>query len=267
MKNIFKFSLLALFLGFVSCDDATDITQESEQDEEVAYQTVDDLQSGLSGVYAAYLPDSGTNGSGDVIVFNALFTDNIKRGLNSSGQGNQEYNFILQPGTDFPNRIWSNRYAVINFSNRLLRAWERVVQTVTDENELTRANHIKGQAIALRALCHFDLLQYFSPDYQDDDAPGVIIMDFVPEVNETFQRSTTGEVFEFIKNDLNEADQLLLGFVNRPYFVDRNVVKAIRTRVALCEGDYETARTLSTELVAEFMPVQPEQYFGMLSMI
>lgn len=263
MKNIFKFSLLALFLGFVSCDDATDIRQESELDEEVAYQTIDDLQSGLNGVYAAYLPDAGSNGSGDVLLFNDLFTDNIKRGASSSGQGNQEYSFILQPGTDFPNRIWSNRYAVINFSNRLLRAWERVVAGVTDENELVRANHIKGQAIALRALCHFDLLQYFSPNYLDDDAPGVIIMDFVPEVSELYQRSTTGEVFDFVKADLDEAEQLLAGFTNPPYYVDANVVRAIKARVALCEGDYETARALSTELVEVFPLAEPEQYFGM----
>ncbi|WP_297332054.1 RagB/SusD family nutrient uptake outer membrane protein [Flavobacterium sp.] len=263
MKNIFKFSLLALFLGFVSCDDATDIRQESELDEEVAYQTVDDLQSGLNGVYAAYGPDFGGNGAGDIILFNALFTDNIKRGINSSGQGNQEYNFILQPGTDFPNRLWSNRYATINFSNRLLRAWERVAAGLTDENEIVRANHIKGQAIAMRALCHFDLLQYFSPNYQDDDAPGVIIMDFVPNVTENYQRSSTGEVFEFIKADLDEAAGLLAGFTNPPYYINGDVVQAIRTRVALCEGDYETARTLSTDLATRFAPVEPEQYFAM----
>ena len=87
MKNIFRFGFLALFMATVSREDATDIIQEGELSEEAAYRTVDDLQSGLNGVYAQYGPDFGGNGLGDVILFNDLFTDNFKRGFQSNGQG------------------------------------------------------------------------------------------------------------------------------------------------------------------------------------
>ena len=264
MKNILKYSLVALFFGVVSCDDAINIDQASQLNEDIAYQTVDDLQTGLNGVYAAYGPDFGGNGAGDIILFNALFTDNIKRGASSSGQGNQEYSFILQPGTDFPNRLWSNRYAVINFSNRLLRAYDRVFETLETEEDIERAERIKGQALALRALCHFDLFQYFTPNYQDDSKPSIIIMDFVPEVLDVFPRNNVGEVLDFIKADLDEAQALLGDFTfNPPYYINNDVVRAIRTRVALCEGEYETARALATELAAEFAPVDDEAYFNM----
>lgn len=249
MKNIFKLSLLALFLGFASCEDATDIIQASELNDDAAYKTVEDLQSGLNGVYAAYGPDSGGNGDGDMIVFNDLFTDNIKRGLNSSGQGNQEYSFILQPNTGFPNILWSNRYATINFANRVLRAYDRLSPEFND-SDMQTANRIKGQLLALRALCHFDLLQYYTPNYSDPQSPSVIIMDFVPELTDVFPRNNAGEVFEFVNNDLDQANELL-GGVNSGdiFYINRDVVKAIKARVALFEGNYELAGSLADELI------------------
>jgi hypothetical protein len=257
MKKIFKFSLLALFLGVMSCEDATDIVQKSELSEDLAYRTVGDLQTGLLGVYAAYSPDAGNNGAGyDAILFNDLFTDNIKRGISNSGQGNQEYGFILQTLSDFPNTIWANRYGTINFANRTLRAWERIAPGL-EGAELAQANQIKAQLLALRALSHFDLLQYFSEDYQNPSAPGVIIMDFVPDITQTFPRSTTGEVFEFVMGDLDMAEDMIGSFsppsseaVN--FFINADVIKAIKTRVALYKGDYTMANTLASELLADY---------------
>ena len=250
MKKIFKFSLLALFVGIVSCDDAIDIVQANELSEENAYQTVADLQTGLNGVYAAYVPDAGSNGSGEVILFNDLFTDNIKRGISSSGQGNQVYNFILQPGSQFPGTLWSNRYALINYSNRLLKAWDRIFPTLESDSDIETANQIKAQALALRAIGHFELLQYFTPNYEDPSSPSVILLDFVPEVTDVFPRNTAGEAFEFIKNDLNEAASLVGDFYAKgivspynAYYINGDVIKALQARVALFEGDYTSAGT------------------------
>lgn len=248
MKKIFKFSLLALFLGVISCDDAIDINQENELTEDGAYQTVADLQTGLNGVYATYTPDAGSNGSAEAILFNALFTDNIKRGLNSSGQGNQVYNFILQPGSQFPGTLWSNRYALINYSNRLLRAWDRIFPTLEDEGDIETANQIKAQALALRALGHFELLQYFTPNYEDPNSLSIILLDFVPEVTDVFPRNTAAEAFEFINNDLTEAASLIgdayakdATASYKPYYINAATISALHARVALFEGDYTAA--------------------------
>jgi hypothetical protein len=272
MKKIFKFSVLALFLGFTSCDDAIDIVQANELNEEAAYQTVDDLQTGLNGVYASYTPDAGSNGSGDLILFNELFTDGIKRGESSSGQGNQEYSFILQPGTQFPGTLWSGRYALINYSNRLLKAWDRIFPTLENDSDIERANQIKAQALALRALAHFELLQYFSSDYQNPSSPGVIIMDFVPEIVDTFPRNTTGEVFEFINNDLAEASDLIGDFylretasVYEAYYINNKVINAIQARVALCQGNYTLAGTYVDAVGAALNGNADDSYYSLVS--
>lgn len=253
MKKIFKISLLALFLGTVSCDDATDIVQANELQEENAYRTLGDLQTGLNGVYATYRPESGSNGSGEAFLFNALFTDNLKRGESNSGQGSQMYSFALQPGSSFPTAIWGNRYAMINYSNRLLRGWENLFPTIEEEDIVT-ANQIKAQALTLRALGHFDLLQYFTEDYQNLSAPSIILMDFVPELGQVFPRSTVGEAYEFIENDLTEAADLIGDFYPadeggfEAYYINADVIKAIQVRVALVKGDYSLAGSLIVDL-------------------
>jgi len=265
MKKIFKLSFLALFMAVVSCDDATDIVQESELNDEAAFQSVEDLQSGLIGVYNAYGPDFGGNGNGDIILFNDLFTDNIKRGISNLGQGSQEYNFSIQPGSNPPGTIWANRYATINFANRVLRAMDRLAPDFS-EADMEVANRIKGELLAMRALAHFDLLQYFSPSYTNLSAPGVIIVDFVPEIDQDLPRSTVGEVFNFVNADLTAASELLSGVVGETrFFVDANVVKAIRARVALFEGNYDLAETLSAQLVADFPLSDVDPYFNIWS--
>jgi len=250
MKKIFKFSLLALFLGVMSCEDATDIIQKDEMSEEEAYNTLTNLQQGLNGVYAAYSPDAGSNGSGyDAILFNDLFTDNLKRGMSSSGQGSQEYNFILQPLSDFPTQIWGNRYATINFANRVLRAWDRIVPTLST-TEREAADHIKGQLLGMRALCHLDLLMYFTEDYQNLSGPSVIIMDFVPEITQVFPRNTAGEVYDFINTDLDNASELMGSFNSElnPFFLTQDALVALRARMAITKGDYVLAGQLASQL-------------------
>lgn len=270
MKKLFKFSLLALFLGVMSCEDATDIIQKSEMSEEEAFQTLEHLQQGLNGVYGAYSPDAGGNGNGDSILFNELFTDNFKRGIDNSGQGSTEYSFILQPLTSFPASIWGNRYATINFANRVLRAWDRVVPNLPSD-EQDDADQIKGQLLALRALCHLDLMMYFTEDYQDLSSPSIIIMDFVPDITQVFPRNTVGEVYDFIEADINEAMDLIEGFnanAGNPFYLSQNAVMAIKSRFAITKGDYALAADIAQDLL-ETHPIagqtQIDDYLAMWS--
>lgn len=271
MKKIFKVSLFAVFMGVIACDDATDINQANELPEDMAYRTVGDLNTGLNGVYAAYGPDFGSNGDGDIILFNDLFTDNIKKGFESNGQGNQEYNFILQANSTIALQVWGNRYGVINFANRTLRAWNRIAPELEDESDIADANRIKAELLALRALCHFDLLSYYTVDYENPGSPGVIIMDFVPEsIFDTYPRNTVGEVFEFILSDLDEAETLME--VNRnvsethPFYINDDVINAIRARVLLFQNnaeDYARIEEITESLVAEYPLANPAQYRAM----
>lgn len=250
MKISFKYIAIALIAVLVSCDDAKDIEQAGTITEETAYESVDDLQLGLSGAYAGY----GMNG---LIQFNAVFTDNIRKGSDNLGQNKQLFQWTLNTNTSIAN-IWDSRYAAINRVNRVLRGIENLEIPAERQAE---ADRIKGQMLALRALCHFDLLEYYAEDYQAPQSPGVPIIDFVPPVDINAERNTVGESFDFIYDDLDNAMDLLEGeSTDDQFYINENGVEAIKARVALFRGDYELAGNLADDLVSKYPLATPEQY-------
>ncbi|TPD65763.1 RagB/SusD family nutrient uptake outer membrane protein [Flavobacterium microcysteis] len=259
-----KKSILLLpifFLMLFSCSDAYDIRQDNEVEDPEAFTTIAHLASGLNGAYAAYGPDFG----GDAIIFNDLFTDNIRKGKSNNGQGSEEYNFLMQPNSDMPESVWGNRYATINRVNRVLRAYDRLYDGFTDP-EKRRANQIKGHLLALRALCHFDLFQYFTVDYKNAASPCVIKMDFVPASTfDVFPRNTVGEITDFIKQDLTEGRALIVQALT-PLFTGETIpaeltayntvmylrpvaIDFISCKLALLQGDYPTAQSIANTIL------------------
>ncbi len=254
MKNIFKISFYSfLFVGLVttSCSDATDIIQKGEATEDIVYQTVGDLQLGLNGVYRVYNPGANSNGNGDAILFNDLFTDNIKTGSSYSGHGIQMYQFNLQASSYTPESIWANRYTTINYANRVLRAANNIESTL-ETSEVAQFNHIKAQLLTWRAIAHYDIFMYFTPDYQNPSSLSAIIMDYVPEILDKPARNTAEEVIEFIFNDLNTASDLIAAGGTNPFFINSDVIDAFKAKLALATGDYDMAGQLATELLAKY---------------
>lgn len=254
MKNIFKISFYSfLFVGLVttSCSDATDIIQKGEATEEIVYKTVGDLQLGLNGVYRVYNPGANDNGNGDAILFNDLFTDNIKTGSSYGGHGIQMYQFNLQASSYTPESIWANRYVTINYANRVLRAADNIESTI-GASEIAQFNHIKAQLLTWRAIAHYDIFMYFTPNYQDPSSLSAIIMDYVPEILDKPARNTAGEVVEFIFNDLDTASNLIAAGGSDPFFINIDVINAFKAKLALATGDYPTAGQLAEELLAKY---------------
>lgn len=254
MKNL-KYLVVA-FLGMAafSCQDAIDIVQPGELYEETTFQTVKDLQLGLNGVYPAMTIDNE-------ISHASIWTDECRIGANNGGQGISDggYAFVLNPLSDAAGSVWQSNYALINFSNRILRASQYV--TVKPGEEAT-FNDVLAQAHILRAWGHFKLLCYFSTDLTDDNALGVILMDHVPAITEKPTRSTNGEVFAFIDDELaTYTNQLTSNAANQ----DRNLISpdfviAFKARMAAYRGRYTEALPLAQQLIDTYGLTPRNQY-------
>jgi hypothetical protein len=252
MKNIFKFLVLLPFFVTFSCSDAYEIEQANELLFDDAFQNINDIESGFNGAFISYSPDR------DVLQFNDLFTDNLRAGAFNNGQGSQVYNFLIQPNSDIAEGIWTNRYATINRINRVLLAYDKLYSTFSTTDKQF-ADHLKGNLLALRALCHFDLFQYYTVDYRNLNSPSVIKMDFVPkQFSDVFPRNNVQEILSFIKSDITTALPLInntptntkIGPYNTVAHLRVSAVNFLRCKVALIEGDYPTAETLATSLAA-----------------
>ncbi len=237
-----KFKLLLLSIvafGFItSCEDAYKIVQDGELNDDVAVQSVDDMQAYLNGVYTHI-------STGSEIAFTAIFTDECGTGAGSGGQNFDTHRFQLTAANGYAEGMWYGHYEAINRANRLLRAAAIIVPAPEEE---AAYNSIVAQARAIRAFCHFELLSYFSTDMKDDNALGVILMDRVPGTLEDLPRSTNGEVYALINSDLdfaaaNLADDLTYKFMTK------NLVNAIRARMNLYRGNYALAQQYAQEVI------------------
>jgi len=250
MKN-FKIALFAVTVSlFASCDDAIDITQPSELLPENTFETVQDLELGLNGVY-------GNVPGENHIYFTSLFTDEVAIGISNGGQGmSGELAFQLNSNSGDAASIWVSHYQVINSANRLLEGAALVSVEPGSADEVNK-NDILAQARALRAFAHFQLLTFFSADLKNDNSLGVIAVDFVPESNAQLPRNTTGEVFALIESDLAFADENLeqlsaTAQLTDKYLIDRNTILALRARMAAYRGNYTAAKGYVDQLDAVY---------------
>lgn len=254
MKNISKLLIFGFGALLFSCNDAIDIKQPGRLDADAAFETVDDLQAGLFGTLNTFDTTSD-------IAFGSVFTDELSIGFDSGGQGFADYGFVLNAGSPAAAVFWTRGYRQINSATRLIEASKLITPEAGD---VERFNDIVGQAYALRAFAHFELLSYFSTDLTDDNALGVIAVDFVPSVDQKLLRNTNGEVFALINSDLDQASNLLDNSFD-PVYVSKDFVTALRARIAIFRGNYPEAATLAQQLVSKYPLANRAEYEGIFN--
>lgn len=254
MKNIFKFFAVGIAISFAGCNDAIDIQQVGRLGAEQAFATVADLELGLLNVYNDF-------DNTPAIQFNAVFTDEIRIGFDNGGQGlgNGEYGFQLNPSSGITQALWNNYYTALNSANRVIAAAATITPETGEEDQY---DDILGQTYALRAWAHFELMTYYTPDYEDGSSPGVILIDFVPGVSDVLGRNPASEVYASVESDLTAAAGLLEDAAN-PTFVSQEFVTALRARMAAYRGDYTTADGLAASLIAAHPLADQTQYTNM----
>jgi starch-binding outer membrane protein, SusD/RagB family len=239
MKKILL--LMTAIIAFSSCEDASRIETTGQILDELAFQTVADLQLGLNTVYSNlnFAPE---------YEFSSVFTDECAIGFANGGQGvNDNYAFILNSQSDSPDGILFVYLRAINRANRVIEASSLIDVEAGEEPEF---NSILGQAYALRAFCHLQLTAYLSPNMLDGQALGTFLLDRIPGTDENVPRSTNSAVYGLINQDLNTAEGLLTGATEDVFYVGARFVTGLRARFALYSGNYADALTYSNQVIS-----------------
>lgn len=241
-------SIIALAVVVLSCEDQLEIPPVDQLDAGTVFETVDDLEVGMNGLYGIFDPE-------DIIRHSSVFSDDTKIGADNGGQLVTLHNWIVDPGSNSLG-IWSNHYSTVALANRILEAAENITPDAADAG---RYNRIIAEAQAWRAYAHFIMLAAYAPDYE----AGSLGVPYVKEVV-VFQqpaRNTVGECFTEIKADLAAAaPSLPANGVDR---WSQDAVNAFLARVALYEGDNATALNLSTQLVGAYPLAARAEYVEM----
>lgn len=226
-----------LFLVFASsCLADLDVKPTEIIDQTLAFQSIDDVNAGVLGVYAGL--------STHTISTNTLIADEAMWPLeNNTGRGTLMYSWRQDPVNPEAIAPWQSFYQVLDRANRILDVIDEVYATPQEE---TLRNQYKGELLTLRAYCHFELLRLYAVDYEPA-SPGVPLMK-TAEIGKP-ARETVGKVFEQINADLELAKGLIpAGFTNRSR-ITKQAVSAIQARAALWQKNWDAAITYASEVI------------------
>ena len=239
MKYNNKLLLFSLFLlTFSACKKVINIPESDLIGGETALKTVGYNEQAILGAYAA-------TGIEMAILLNATFADEVKVAEFYNAGTTHEWQYA---STDVGLRdnftATTPNYRVIDRVNRVLEALPAADSTKVGDNTLRM--RLRGEALFLRALSHFELYRFYCANY---DPAGLAMPYMETPSNDPQARIKMDVYFGKMSADVAEAKTLLpnnLTDVNR---ATRLAATALQARIALYKRDWAAAETFASEFI------------------
>lgn len=250
MKKIINISILSLvsFLSLQCSDDKFDVLPNDQDSPENIFTTESNFRVVMDGTYDAFKSPTYYNGdTGSSIILGDVLADNLI--LNTQGRQTNKsaYEWSYNPQTTAVTALYASAYKVISRANNILDNINKVPYTNYMKN-------IEGEAKAVRAIAHFDLVRAYSKiPTQSSDASSSLgiayVTTFNPEVKPS-RDATVTITYDKIIADLQDAltkinvTNVTIGRLNKAS------VLGFLSRVYLYKGDYEKAVEYGEQCIA-----------------
>jgi starch-binding outer membrane protein, SusD/RagB family len=197
-----------------------------------------DMQAAVNGAYAQ-LRDIDLFGR-TVPLLGDLLSDNAYISTVNSNRYIAEFTYSYVNTHGNAQNTWNDGY------NAILRA-NNVINSDLPGTAVT--NQLKGEALTLRALTYFTLVNVFAKPYTvDANGEGIpIILKFDTKLKPS--RAKVGEVYAQIEKDLNDAFGLMTNTSKNASFITKFVARALLAKVAMFKGDWNTAKAAALDVV------------------
>ncbi len=207
INKIYMGALGCILVALSGCSEWLDVKPYDQISEEELLSSEDGFFKLLNGIYIELNHDDlyGSTLSVEMIEIMGgayeIGTDNMVWG-NYKDLSSYEY------GTEYwrarLDATWNKAYALVLNCNKLLENIEGKEAMFTDDNY----NIVRGEALALRAMLHFDMLRLFGPVYsRGKDRPAIPY--YISQTNEPEPLLTAEQVVGNVIADLREARILL----------------------------------------------------------
>ena len=208
MKNtLYAIVMMAFCLMFASCDDWLDVKPYDKISENELMKTEEGYQKMLNGIYID-LNDEALYGKTLSVEMLEVMGGSYAIGTDNSVWGNYKDLASYKYGTEYwrsrLNQTWNKAYALILNCNKILESIDSKRDIFTDGNYYI----IKGEATALRAMLHFDMLRLFGPVYSKDSDVAAIPY-YTKVVNTPEPILSAKDVAEKVIADLEDARVML----------------------------------------------------------
>lgn len=263
MKKIYIAFAAMLTLGLASCD--MDKYPTSSIEESQYMKTYQDFVDARTGLY----PNLRALTTGSALILSDIQCDDFQALAGFSNTYGDTYRWEFQPSSGDMGGIYATYYSEIKNCNYFLDNYLKLKNGEIEGMEVTDAQMktieaFAGDAYFIRAYCYFMLTNYFCKSYNEATAatdlgmPLQLVYNDKPADNSKYPgRSSMKMTYAQIESDLSKASEMVNesltvgsdGQKQAVHYVTQNAVKALRARVALYKGDYQTAYTLATGLI------------------
>lgn len=157
----------------------------------------------------------------------------------------EQYNYTSDQASEVGavGYIWRKIYIAQTNANNVIRYAPQVETNYPASAESCR--NILGQALLIRALCHFDQCRVYAQPYNytaDASHLGVPVLRVTPGPDDNVSRNTVKEVYQQVLDDLTQASSLLADAQAADFrYASLQAVNAMFSRVYLYMEDWANA--------------------------
>lgn len=203
MKKIIYTMIIACTTLFASCDSWLEVKPYDQIAEGELQKSEEGYQKMLNGIYIDLNSDAlyGQTLSVEMIeVMGGAYTIGSDNSVWGNYKDLSSYKYNTEYWRDRLDQTWNKAYALILNCNKILETIDGNKNLFTDGSYYI----IKGEALALRAMLHFDMLRLFGPVYSKDSDKKAIPY-YTKQTNSPEPILTAQEVMEKITADYEDA--------------------------------------------------------------
>ena len=258
MKKLYKIvCAVAITLSISACSkDFLEINPEQQSAVDVVVIDLPTTRAAVMGTYS--LLQSAAYYGRSAVVLPDLMADNMYISRRNSNRYTSYDQYITNTNDGTASGSWNIMYRTIVNANIIIAKGENLVVPNSEQAEV---KHLVGEAYALRALAHFDLLRFWAAPYNattNASHIGVPVISKSGTSKENIinpKRNTVKEGYTQIVDDLKKAITLMpttpVGFTtaNKGH-ISHYAAKALLARVYLYMEDYPNAELMATDVIA-----------------
>ncbi|MDR2282816.1 MAG: RagB/SusD family nutrient uptake outer membrane protein [Sphingobacterium sp.] len=250
MKQILFILLASSFLLYQSCGKSfLEIDPVGTLTGEKLFSDPEGYESSLAGTYSLFAKyHLGSYG-----LYSELRSDNVLIEENLAGGILNEYNYTSEANNSIGmvGGLWQSIYETLNNANNIIEAKDNLLRNFPEKSDLI--NRTYGEALIIRAICHFDLSNLYSQHYTytaDGSHLGIPTLLKTPFPGTEISRPSIKETYQQIIADLTQAKSLLSTVSLRAkIYGSSDVAQALLSRIYLYMEDWDAVIAQAHPLV------------------
>jgi hypothetical protein len=235
-----------------SCEKIIEVEPEYVKDGSQIYTSLKDYEFALTGSYALFRATAyygtGAQTTGSWSILPDMMGTNLVQTAEDLANWQNQVNWVYTADESDVTEAWIAAYSVIAQANLTLRNIDRFAV----DGDVKAVNRIKGQALAIRAMVHFDLLRFWGEEYDRNSTKLGIPYKTVVDIEDKPARLSVKESYDKILADMEQAETLLAEVdkeVNAGTAranIDKAAVQALLARIHLYAKNYAQAESYAT---------------------